>query len=160
MKSYKAFLSGILVTVSVFGILGFIPNKKESKSASNTSSLGAFSVSLTVKDLNKSVDFYKKMGFSTFADHTKMGYAIMKNGDCLIGLFQGMFDKNILTFNPGWDPNAKNVKKFTDVREIQKQLLERGLELTQRVDTTAKTGPAYITLEDPDGNQILIDQHR
>lgn len=159
MKAYKGFFAGMLFTISIFSIVSFIPNHK-AKTASSQSSLGAFSVSLTVKDLNKSVEFYKKMGFSTFADHTKMGYAIMKNGDCLIGLFQGMFDKNILTFNPGWNANAKNTKTFMDVREIQKQLLENGLELTQRVDTAAKTGPAFITLSDPDGNQILIDQHR
>ncbi len=121
--------------------------------------LGAFSVSLAVKDLAVSQAFYEKLGFSVFGGDASMNYLIMKSGDTLIGLFQGMFEGNILTFNPGWDQNAQNLEAFEDVRAIQKELKEQGLELTGEVDQDS-TGPASITLEDPDGNVILIDQHR
>lgn len=121
--------------------------------------LGAFSVSLSVKDINRSKAFYENLGFKTFAGDIDQNWLIMKNEDTVIGLFQGMFDRNILTFNPGWDNNAKNLEEFTDVRELQKELKEKGVKLTQEADESTE-GPAFITLEDPDGNQILIDQHR
>lgn len=121
--------------------------------------LGAFSVSLTVKDLAASKAFYEKLGFNDMGGDMSHGYLIMKNGDHIIGLFQGMFEKNILTFNPGWDQNAQEVNPFTDVRELQRKLKAEGITLTAEADEST-TGPASITLEDPDGNPILIDQHR
>jgi lactoylglutathione lyase len=124
-----------------------------------TMTLGAFSVSLAVKDLAVSQEFYEKLGFEVFGGSPEHGYLMMKNGETVIGLFQGMFEKNILTFNPGWDQHCGLVEGFTDVREIQKQLRAAGIgPLTAEADEST-TGPAYISLEDPDGNQILIDQH-
>lgn len=120
--------------------------------------LGAFSVSLNVKDLKASKQFYEKVGFSVFAGEMERNYLIMKNGNALIGLFQGMFDKNILTFNPGWDENANALDSFEDVRDIQKNFKSKGLSLTSEADESS-SGPASITLIDPDGNPILIDQH-
>ena len=120
--------------------------------------LGAFSISLTVKDINISKEFYEKLGFAVFAGDIKMNYLIMKNGNSLIGLFQGMFDRNILTFNPGWDENATTLESFDDVREIQDELQSKELTLDRIVDK-GTSGPASIALTDPDGNQILIDQH-
>lgn len=122
-------------------------------------SLGAFSLSLTVKDLNTSKEFYEKLGFSQMGGDPSHNFLIMKNGDTIIGLFQGMFEKNIITFNPGWDHNAQNLDSFTDVRDIQKSLQEAGIELIETADPETE-GPAHITLIDPDGNPILIDQHR
>ncbi|KAA9023970.1 VOC family protein [Niallia endozanthoxylica] len=121
--------------------------------------LGAFSVSLSVKDIHKSKAFYENLGFDDLGGDISQNWLIMKNENCIIGLFQGMFEKNILTFNPGWDENAQNLDSFTDVRELQKQLKEKGISITTEADETSE-GPAFITLEDPDGNQILIDQHR
>jgi lactoylglutathione lyase len=121
--------------------------------------LGAFSVSLTVKDLAASQAFYEKLGFSFKAGVPEQGWVVLKNGSAVIGLFQGMFEKNILTFNPGWDQNAQNLADFTDVRAIQKQLQAHGVALLQTADENS-TGPAHIILEDPDGNQIMLDQHR
>ena len=119
--------------------------------------LGVFSVSLAVKDLKASKDFYEKFGFKSFAGNGK-NYLIMKNGDTVIGLFEGMFDKNILTFNPGWDSNAQKLDAFTDVRELQHQLKAQGVQITKAADEST-TGPAGFVVMDPDGNQILIDQH-
>ncbi len=121
--------------------------------------LGAFSVSLTVRDLAASKAFYEKLGFDSMGGDMSHNYLIMKNGEHIIGLFQGMFDKNILTFNPGWDQDANAVDPFTDVRELQKKLKAEGIILTTEADEST-TGPASITLVDPDGNPILIDQHR
>jgi len=120
--------------------------------------LGAFSVSLSVKDLKTSKEFYEHLGFKEFAGDMERNYLIMKNGDTIIGLFQGMFEQNILTFNPGWDQDAKNLDAFTDVRDIQKHLQENNLKLEREADQNTK-GPASIVLMDPDGNTILIDQH-
>lgn len=120
--------------------------------------LGAFSISLNVQDLLTSKEFYEKLGFSVFGGDPDMNYLIMKNGDALIGLFQGMFEKNILTFNPGWDQNAQNLKSFDDVRAIQKNLKNKGLTLVSETDENG-SGPGSITLIDPDGNPVLIDQH-
>lgn len=121
--------------------------------------LGAFSVSLSVKDLSKSKDFYEKLGFTTMGESMENNYLIMKNGSTLIGLFQAMFDGNMLTFNPGWDENAQNLESFDDVREIQKHLKSHNVELEKEADETT-SGPEHIFLKDPDGNMILIDQHR
>ena len=121
--------------------------------------LGAFSISLSVKDLAKSQAFYEKLGFRAIGGAQHDNWLIMKNGDHIIGLFQGMFDGNILTFNPGWDQDANELDEFTDVREIQKHLKAEGLELIREVDEDS-SGRASITLVDPDGNSILIDQHR
>jgi len=121
--------------------------------------LGAFSASLSVKDLQISKEFYEKLGFSVYAGDQSMNYLIMKNGNAIIGLFQGMFEGNILTFNPGWDENASPVDPFDDVREIQASLKKDGIELIREADPVT-SGPASITLKDPDGNNILIDQHR
>ena len=121
--------------------------------------LGAFSVSLSVKDINASRDFYQKLGFEEIGGNADDNWLILRNGDHVIGLFQGMFEKNMLTFNPGWNQQCKDTDSFTDVREIQRMLKEQGVELYGEADETSK-GPASITLFDPDGNPILIDQHR
>lgn len=121
--------------------------------------LGCFSVSLAVKDLAVSKAFYEKLGFSKFAGDENHNYLIMKNGDTNIGLFQGMFEDNILTFNPGWDQSAGALEEFTDIRELQKSLKAQGVELNKAADE-ASEGPAHLVLTDPDGNQIMFDQHR
>ena len=121
--------------------------------------LGAFSVSLAVKDLQASKAFYANLGFVPFAGHEAQNWLILKNGDHVIGLFQGMFPKNILTFNPGWDQQAQSVDPFTDVRELQRQLKAKGVALVQEADEST-TGPASFIAVDPDGNPILVDQHR
>jgi len=120
--------------------------------------LGAFSVSLPVKDIRASKQFYEKLGFTVFAGDLEKKYLIMKNEDSLIGLFEGMFENTILTFNPGWDADAKTLADFDDVREIQARLKGKGVRLDQEADTTP-SGPDSIVLTDPDGNTILIDQH-
>jgi len=120
--------------------------------------LGAFSISLAVKDLAASKAFYEKFGFTPFAGNAAQHWLIMKNGPHIIGLFQGMFERNILTFNPGWDQDAKLVPGFTDVRELQRQLKAKGIVFTQEADETT-TGPASFALLDPDGNPVLVDQH-
>lgn len=120
--------------------------------------LGAFSASLSVKDLQTSKQFYEQLGFFVFAGDIAKNYLIMKNGDSLIGLFQGMFEGNILTFNPGWDTNANTLDEYDDVRKIQQSLKEQGVSLLQTVDENT-SGPGSIILQDPDGNTIFIDQH-
>lgn len=120
--------------------------------------LGAFSISLAVKDLNASKSFYEKLGFQAFAGHAEQNWLILKNGDTVIGLFQGMFENNILTFNPGWDSNAQKIDEFTDIRELQRQLKAQGVQLAQEADEST-TGPASFVAVDPDGNAILFDQH-
>ncbi|MCK6623718.1 MAG: VOC family protein [Anaerolineae bacterium] len=120
--------------------------------------LGAFSVSLTVKDLDASKSFYQKLGFQVFAGDAAQNWLIMKNGDHTIGLFQGMFEKNILTFNPGWDQNCNTLNSFTDVRDLQRELKAQGLRIESEADEST-TGPASFIIIDPDGNPILIDQH-
>ena len=121
--------------------------------------LGVFSISLAVKDIGVSRAFYEKLGFTVFGGSQEQHWLIMKNGTTLIGLFQGMFEKNMLTFNPGWDADAKDLPEFLDVRKIQTALKAQGIRLDQEADA-ASSGPAYITLTDPDGNPVLIDQHR
>ena len=119
---------------------------------------GAFSISLSVKDIRLSKQFYENLGFSVFAGDLERNYLIMKNGNALIGLFQGMFEQNILTFNPGWDENAQRLEQFDDVRDIQRQLKNKNMTLDSEADENS-TGPASFVLKDPDGNIILFDQH-
>ncbi len=125
----------------------------------STMELGAFSVSLAVKDLAASRAFYEKLGFEQFHGDAAQNWLILKNGSTVIGLFQGMFPDNIMTFNPGWDQSAQNTETFTDVRELQARLIAQGLEPVTKADPDT-TGPASFVLVDPDGNSILIDQHR
>jgi len=120
--------------------------------------LGAFSISLAVKDIEASRTFYEKFGFKVFGGDASQNWLILKNGDHAIGLFQGMFERNTLTFNPGWDSNAQKLDAFTDVRELQRQLKAQGVELTSEADEST-TGPASFVAADPDGNPILVDQH-
>lgn len=121
--------------------------------------LGTFSLSLAVKDIHLSKAFYEKLGFTEFGGNISENWLIMQNENHTIGLFQGMFKKNILTFNPGWDKNAAELENFTDVREIQKYLKKQGVQIEEEIDEST-SGPASIVLIDPDGNPILIDQHR
>ena len=120
--------------------------------------LGAFSVSLSVKDLEVSKSFYEKLGFYVFGGDAAQNWLIMKNGDHTIGLFQGMFEKNIMTFNPGWDKNGNKLDSFTDVRDLQQELKAKGMKFETEADEST-TGPASFMVIDPDGNPILIDQH-
>jgi catechol 2,3-dioxygenase-like lactoylglutathione lyase family enzyme len=120
--------------------------------------LGAFSISLTVQDIEASKSFYEKLGFQAFGGDITQNWLIMKNGDCIVGLFQGMFEKNILTFNPGWDNNANRLDSFTDVRELQQALKAQGVKFETEADEST-TGPAHFVVTDPDGNPILVDQH-
>jgi catechol 2,3-dioxygenase-like lactoylglutathione lyase family enzyme len=120
--------------------------------------LGAFSISLAVKDLAASKAFYEKFGFRAFAGEAAQNWLILKNGQHVIGLFQGMFEKNILTFNPGWDQDAHQLDPFTDIRELQRRLKAAGVSLQTEADE-ATTGPASFMTVDPDGNPILVDQH-
>ncbi|MDR9365303.1 MAG: VOC family protein [Balneolaceae bacterium] len=120
--------------------------------------LGAFSISLAVKDIHVSKEFYEKLGFEEFGGDIEQNWLIMKNGEHIIGLFQEMFDKNILTFNPGWNQNAEKLDSFTDVRELQKELKEKGIEFDIEADEDTD-GPASFVIADPDGNPILVDQH-
>lgn len=120
--------------------------------------LGNFSVSLAVKDIEASKQFYQKLGFKAFGGDQSQNWLILKNANHVIGLFQGMFEKNILTFNPGWNSDAQQLKEFTDVRELQRQLKAQGLSLIVEADERS-TGPASFMVADPDGNTILVDQH-
>ena len=120
--------------------------------------LGAFSVSLAVKDIEASRLFYEKLGFITLGGDQSQNWLILKNGDHVIGLFQGMFENNLLTFNPGWDQDAKPLAAFTDIRELQRQLKGQGVSMISEADETT-TGPASFMIADPDGNTILVDQH-
>ncbi|MBU2912561.1 MULTISPECIES: VOC family protein [Reichenbachiella] len=121
--------------------------------------LGAFSISLAVKDIHKSKAFYENLGFVYKGGNIDQNWVVLKNENAVIGLFQGMFEDNIITFNPGWDGSAQELEEYDDVRAIQNHLKKRGIELTAEADETS-SGPAHITLTDPDGNHILIDQHR
>jgi predicted lactoylglutathione lyase len=120
--------------------------------------LGAFSISLAVQDIGGSKAFYQKLGFEVFGGDENQGWLILKNGVHVIGLFQGMFEKNMLTFNPGWDQDAQPLASFEDVRELQRRLKEKGVSFISEADE-GTTGPASFTLLDPDGNPILFDQH-
>jgi predicted lactoylglutathione lyase len=120
--------------------------------------LGAFSISLNVKDIQKSKSFYETLGFQVLGGDITQNWLILKNESCVIGLFQGMFEKNILTFNPGWNQNAENLDSYSDIRDLQKQLKEKGIKMLTEANETSE-GPASFTIEDPDGNPILVDQH-
>jgi catechol 2,3-dioxygenase-like lactoylglutathione lyase family enzyme len=147
-----------LAAVMGFMVANVFDSGKQAPVEADQIELGNFSVSLAVKDLQASKAFYEKLGFRSFADTGASGYLIMQNSTATIGLFQGMFDKNILTFNPGWDRSAQTLQKFQDVREIQKKLGELGITPTVPADEST-TGPASFVVADPDGNQILVDQH-
>jgi catechol 2,3-dioxygenase-like lactoylglutathione lyase family enzyme len=120
--------------------------------------LGAFSISLAVENIEASREFYEKFGFEAFGGDISQNWLIMKNGDHAIGLFEGMFEKNTLTFNPGWDSNARELDSFTDIRDLQRHLKEQGVELISEADEST-TGPTSFVALDPDGNPILVDQH-
>ena len=120
--------------------------------------LGNFSISLAVNDIAVSRAFYEKLGFTVWGGNQEQNWLILKNGSTVIGLFQGMFERNILTFNPGWDNDAKQLPEFTDVRDLQRELKAQGVQLLNEADETT-SGPASFMVEDPDGNQVLVDQH-
>ena len=148
----KILFSFLLLSQLAFAQENNISNQKNME-------LGAFSISLKVKDIKKSVEFYEKLGFTYKAGNIDQNWIVLKNGSSIIGLFQGYIEENTLTFNPGWDQSASEVNPFTDVREIQKKLKEKGVKVDREANETTK-GPEYIVLTDPDGNSILIDQHR
>lgn len=154
-----SFAIGLLLSVLILKKPASVSDQKSNSLTTNTMKLGAFSISLSVKDLNVSKAFYEKLGFSVFAGSMDQNYLIMKNENALIGLFQGMFEGNILTFNPGWDENAANVEEFEDIRILQKRLTTSGLTLISEADESTE-GPASLMLTDPDGNVVLLDQHR
>lgn len=167
MKKTYLIFTGLIVSFAIgFYINTAFAKQPESNNSTITKStiqtnmtLGALSISLSVKDLKTSKEFYQKLGFDVFGGSMEKNYLIMKNGNALIGLFQGMFQGNILTFNPGWDENAKNLENFDDIRKIQRELKNKGLKLTSEADDKT-SGPASLMLTDPDGNVILVDQHR
>jgi lactoylglutathione lyase len=146
------------LTLAAAAVPAWNQPKKTTQPGGAPMDLGTFSVSLTVKDIEASRQFYEKFGFKAFFGDASKNLLIMKNGDHAIGLFQGMFDKNILTFNPGWDSNAQKLTTFTDVREIQRRLKAQGVKLLKEADEST-TGPASLMAVDPDGNPILLDQH-
>lgn len=153
MKKSALLITALLLASSLFSFAQVaVPEKPQIKP-------GAFSMSLSVKNLAASREFYETIGFTVFGGDTSSHYLIMKNGNCLIGLFQGMFQGNILTFNPGWDENAQNTDPFTDVREIQKLIKEKGIPLVTEADEKT-SGPANFMVKDPDGNLLLFDQFR
>lgn len=148
------------IALALGGVIGFAASgfsEPAGTKAEARMQLGNFSVSLAVKDLTKSKEFYEKLGFKSVGGDGKK-WSIMKNDTVKIGLFQGMFDKNMLTFNPGWDSNRATPPDFQDVRDLQKALIAKGLTLTTKADEST-TGPAHFSLVDPDGNPILFDQH-
>ena len=162
MKNSLLILAGLVLSFSA-GYLIKSTNAKQpdiiiDKSETKLMKLGAFSVSLSVKDLETSKRFYEALGFTELAGSLKQNYLIMKNGNSLIGIFQGMFEGNILTFNPGWDENASTLQQFEDIRAIQRKLKASGIKLETEADEKT-TGPASLTIKDPDGNVILLDQH-
>lgn len=152
-----------MAVVGIFSNHSFKPDNSNYIQCQNQNitamKLGAFSISLSVKDIHASMKFYEHLGFFIFGGNIEQNWLIMKNDQIIIGLFQGMFEKNILTFNPGWDQNAQNVEPFDDVRMIQRHLKTQGIPLMTEADETT-SGPASFILTDPDGNTILVDQHR
>lgn len=148
----KILFSFLLLSQLVFAQENNTSNQKNME-------LGAFSISLKVKDIKKSVEFYEKLGFTYKGGNIDQNWIVLKNGNTVIGLFQGFIEENTLTFNPGWDQQAQNLPEFTDVREIQKKLKAKDVKLDREADEKT-SGPEYIILKDPDGNPILIDQHR
>lgn len=158
---FRIYVAAATVGLGLFlaGAASHIYENDKTTIMENDIKLGAFSVSLSVKDLTVSKKFYENLGFQQFAGSMDQNYLIMKNDKAIIGLFQGMFEGNILTFNPGWDENAQNVENFDDIRDIQKHLKSKNVELMSEADEST-TGPASLMLTDPDGNVILLDQHR
>lgn len=170
MKKSTAVVAGILVA---FGLGLYINSFARTRQGTKTNNseineintnmenmkLGAFSISLNVKDIHASKAFYENLGFTVFGGDLKQNYLIMKNGNTLIGIFQGMFEGNMLTFNPGWDENAKNLDDYTEIRKIQRHLKESGIAVNPEADENT-TGPASFVVTDPDGNVLLFDQHR
>ena len=148
-----------IVFISILTLTSFNNSNQKNKMATDNIKLGVFSVSLNVKDLKASKEFYENLGFTTLGGDMSANYLIMKNENAIIGLFQGMFEKTILTFNPGWDENAKETMPFDDVREIQRQLKAKGIKFESEADEKT-SGPASFIVLDPDGNPILLDQHR
>lgn len=164
MKNISLIVLGFVLAL----LLGFYPhselelNKDENllkKTKSEKMKLGAFAISLSVKDIRASKQFYENLGFSVLGGDLEKNYLIMKNETAIIGLFQGMFDNNILTFNPGWDENGNNIESFNDIREIQENFKNQGISIDNEIDPRSD-GPASFTITDPDGNVILFDQHR
>lgn len=159
--------STLATAISISFSLGFFvhsffdpsAHQKPELNPQESMQLGAFSVSLSVKNLEESKTFYEGLGFEVFGGAMESNYLIMKNDNALIGLFQGMVEGNILTFNPGWDENAQEVQQFDDIRNIQQKLKSQKIEIINAADETS-TGPASFMLKDPDGNMILFDQHR
>ncbi len=154
-------ISGLAIFVfawAIHPVMGSRPDETSTTTRENKMQLGNFSISLTVKDVKVSKDFYEKLGFKVSGGDLKKNYIIMQNDTSTIGLYQGMFDKNSLTYNPGWDRDCNTLEDFQDVREIQKELKSRGLNPVVAADE-ATSGTAYLVLADPDGNPILIDQH-
>ena len=143
---------------AIYPVTGSRPDEASNNQTKTDIQLGNFSISLTVKDINASKEFYEKLGFQVSGGDLKHKYLILQNDTSTIGLYQGMFEKNSLTYNPGWDRNKKNLAEFQDVREIQLELKKRGLNPVIAADEST-SGPAFLTLVDPDGNPILIDQH-
>jgi lactoylglutathione lyase len=135
-----------------------VPIEERTGNLGDNMKLGTFSLSLTVKNIQASKSFYENLGFIAFAGNISQNWLILKNGNCTIGLFQGMFEKNILTFNPGWDENATKIDSFTDIRDLQRQLKAKGMKMETEADENT-SGPASFVIVDPDGNPILIDQH-
>jgi catechol 2,3-dioxygenase-like lactoylglutathione lyase family enzyme len=161
MKNRTLLILGLLLSF-VLGIftMSFVTDKKlTAKNKTEALKLGAFSMSLNVKSLKDSKQFYEYLGFSVLAGSFEKNYLILKNENTLIGLFQGMFEGNILTFNPGWDERGQNIKNFDDIRIIEQQLKSKGVKIDLEIDSST-TGPASLMLTDPDGNIILFDQHR
>lgn len=154
----RIIVSVLVLTIAGCAAPGASPPRDALAKGSEAMRLGNFSVSLAVRDLGASRAFYEKLGFRAIAGDPAQNWLILQNETSTIGLFQGMFDKNILTFNPGWDRTCATLPDFDDVREIQRQLKARGLSLTTEADEST-TGPASLTLTDPDGNPILVDQH-
>jgi catechol 2,3-dioxygenase-like lactoylglutathione lyase family enzyme len=150
----------LLVIAFFLGAIAHDMNAEEAKAekAKNEMKLGAFSISLTVKDINKSKAFYEKLGFEQAGGNLQQRWVVLRSGTTVIGLFQGMFPKNMLTFNPGWSQKKEALKEFDDVRAIQKRLEASGVEFATKADPTS-TGPASFVIADPDGNPILFDQH-
>ena len=155
-------IPGLVLFVScwaIYPVTGLLPDEKDSNNTRKSDmQLGNFSISLTVKDVNASKEFYEKLGFKVSGGDLKHKYVILQNETSTIGLYQGMFEKNSLTYNPGWDRDKKTLAEFQDVREIQQELRKLGLNPVVAADEST-SGPAYLTLVDPDGNPILIDQH-
>lgn len=155
-------LISFFITISIYSSSCFSQTENSNSNLNNdmeTMNLGAFSLSISVKDLSKSKTFYETLGFHVLGGSMESNYLIMKNGNALIGLFQGMFEGNIITFNPGWDENGQNKDEFIDIRKIQAHLKANNIQLSSEADPNT-TGPASLITTDPDGNIILIDQHR